>query len=71
MNRQLNLCMTIQIKEDKEFKNTNLETKGDCAKIRCVKPIPDSCTHRSNNKKKNCCNYRKTFDEICIKKIYL
>ena len=29
MNRLLTLCMTLHIKGDKEFKNTNLETKGD------------------------------------------
>ena len=29
MNSQLTLCMTLHIKGDKEFKNTNLETKGD------------------------------------------
>ena len=29
MNRQLIVCMTLHIKGDKEFKNTNLETKGD------------------------------------------
>ena len=63
--------MTLHIKGDKEFKNTNLATKGDHAKIRCVKPIPDSCTHESNNKQKNCCNYSKTFDEICLKNMYL
>ena len=62
MNSQLTLCMTLHIKEDKELKNTNLETKGDCAQIRCAKPVPDSCTHGSNNKEKKCCNYSKTFD---------
>ena len=29
MNSRLTLCMTQHIKEDNEFKNTNLETKGD------------------------------------------
>ena len=29
MNSRLTLCMTLHIKEDKEFKNTNLETEGD------------------------------------------
>ena len=29
MNSQLTLCMTLQFKGDKEFKNTNLEIKGD------------------------------------------
>ena len=29
MNSQLTLCMTLHNKGDKEFKNTNLETKGD------------------------------------------
>ena len=71
INRRITLCMTLHIKRDKKFKNTNLETKGDRAKIRCVKLVPDSCTHRSNNTQKNCCNYRKKFDEICLKNMYL
>ena len=29
MNSQLTLCMTLHNKGDKEFKNINLETKGD------------------------------------------
>ena len=29
MNSRLALCMTLHIKGDKEFKNANLETKGD------------------------------------------
>ena len=29
MNSLLTLCMTLHIKGDKKFKNTNLETKGD------------------------------------------
>ena len=29
MNSRLTLCLTLHIKEDKEFKNTNLETEGD------------------------------------------
>ena len=63
MNNRLTLCTTLHIKRDKEFQNTNLETKGDRTKIRCVKPVPNSCTHRSNNKHKKCCNYSKTFDK--------
>ena len=71
MNSGLTLCMTLHIKGDKEFKNTNLETKGDRTKIWCVKTVPESCTHGSNNKQKNCCNYSKTFDEIRLNKMYL
>ena len=29
MDSWLTLCLTLHIKGDKEFKNTNLETKGD------------------------------------------
>ena len=29
MNSQITLCMTLHIKGDKEFKNTNLETEGE------------------------------------------
>ena len=61
--------MTLHIKVDIEFKNTDPKTKGD--KKNCVKLVPDSLNHRSNNQQKNCCNYNKTFDEICLKNMYL
>ena len=70
MNSRLTLCMTLHIKGDKESKNTKLETKGNHAKIQCVKPVLESCTHRSNNKQKIVATIEKHLMK-CLKNMYL
>ena len=70
MNSRLTLCMTLHIKGDKEFQNTNLETKGD-QKFDVLNQYQTLEITDRTMMQKNCCNYRKMFDQIWLKNMYL